>query len=273
MELKDLMEEKGLGNFNYEGFVNILSNTTEFLIESNPNHDIIFCINNTRFLIDKGEEILILSEIFAKGEYEFLWDKPCVIIDIGMNVGIASLFFAAKSNVSKVYSFEPFYETYQKAQINIGLNPVLKKKIETFNYGLGKEAHIQTCSFNEECRGVNTTCMGEISVTQVRVKNEHDLSVEVHIEQASDKIGIIADAHPYQELILKVDCEGAEYDIFEDLFESGVLAKVKGIIMEFHGGGELERLTDILKLYGFFIFQAYSDFGKPRTGMIYAVKP
>lgn len=272
MDLKVLMEEKGLGNSNYEWFVNNLANTTEFSIETNENHDIIFCINRTRFLIDKIEELLILNEIFAKGEYNFSWDKPCVVIDIGMNVGIASLFFAAKSNVSKVYSFEPFSETYQKAQANIGLNPKLKKKIEAFNYGLGKEAHVQTCSFNEDFKGVNTTCQGEISVTQMRVKNEKNLDVEVYIEQASDKIGIIAEAHPYQELILKVDCEGSEYDIFEDLFENGVLARVKVIIMEFHGGGDLHRLTDILKLYGFFIFQSYLDYDQPRTGMIYAVK-
>src|SRR6185312_6672086 len=39
-------------------------------------------------------------------------EKKIALIDIGMNVGITSLFYASKPNVEKVFSFEPFVPTF-----------------------------------------------------------------------------------------------------------------------------------------------------------------
>lgn len=42
-----------------------------------------------------------------------------IVIDIGANIGLASLFFAARKNVIKVIGYEPLRSTYQKALHNI----------------------------------------------------------------------------------------------------------------------------------------------------------
>src|SRR6185369_17215134 len=45
------------------------------------------------------EEIFILFEIFCNGIYNFIPPGPCIVLDIGMNVGFSSLFFASKDNI------------------------------------------------------------------------------------------------------------------------------------------------------------------------------
>ena len=75
-------------------------------------------------------EKIITKEVFYKERYN--WggrNDRYVVFDIGMNVGIASLFFAQRNDVECVYGFEPFPVTYQRALENISLNVKLMKKI------------------------------------------------------------------------------------------------------------------------------------------------
>ena len=70
-------------------------------------------------------------------------------------------------------------------------------------------------------------------------------------------------------IVLKVDCEGAEYSIFENLFATGVLDKIYMILMETHDGRENE-IKSLLAQSGFIYFDNYVGYHS-KLSFIYAV--
>ena len=74
-----------------------------FLVADIPLFD-----NIVRFTLDKDICFGLLYEQFlTRSSYNFVFDMQIVVIDIGMNVGDTTLFFAANPFVKKVYSYEP----------------------------------------------------------------------------------------------------------------------------------------------------------------------
>ena len=95
--------------------------------------------NEIRIYIDSSEDINIFFEIFFTNEYTFISPSDCMVIDIGMNVGIASLAFAENAMVKEVHGFEPFLAPFLRAKQNFDLNPELSRKIKANNYGLSNK--------------------------------------------------------------------------------------------------------------------------------------
>ncbi len=75
-------------------------------------------------------------------------------------------------------------------------------------------------------------------------------TVTVQIRDIREAVQEIFSNHPSEELFLKLDCEGAEYEILEKLDESGLLPKIKVIIIEWHFKG-YEPLEKLLTANGF----------------------
>ena len=65
-----------------------------------------------------------------------------------------------------------------------------------------------------------------------------------------------------------MDCEGAEYEIFENLSESNLLGKIDVLIIEWHDKGAKSIENTLLK-FGFNVFSR--DLG-PISGIITASK-
>src|SRR5690606_10345393 len=102
-----------------------------------------------------AEDVYILWEIYCNGSYNYQSSaaKPCVVIDIGMNVGFASLFYSLNKSVSKIYSFEPFLPTYKQALRNIERNKSLSGKIVTHQFGLGRNEENLVVNYAPHQRG------------------------------------------------------------------------------------------------------------------------
>jgi predicted O-methyltransferase YrrM len=79
---------------------------------------------------------MILIKEGAKAEYwlpeEF---KPKVILDIGANIGITSLYYANKYPEAKIYSFEPVPVNYELLEKNLKEY----ENVKTFNVALGAQ--------------------------------------------------------------------------------------------------------------------------------------
>ena len=71
-------------------------------------------------------------------------------------------------------------------------------------------------------------------------------------------------------MIVKCDCEGAEFEIFERLSEEKIVGKIDIVLMEFHFE-KPDRLINILTENGF-VVQVKPGSSKSRTGYIYAVR-
>jgi len=56
--------------------------------------------------LDTADDLLTVNEIFARGDYR-ADDQLQVAVDIGANVGIASLYFLTQNRTSRVYCVEP----------------------------------------------------------------------------------------------------------------------------------------------------------------------
>lgn len=170
------------------------------------------------------------------------------IIDIGANAGDSALLFASYG--SKVWAFEPVKEYFDMAKKNIQLNENLKDNIKIFNYGVSYK------------RGkLNIDSMDSVS----DYIQEAD-SYEVDIISVED---ILKHVEPD---LLKMDCEGCEFEIIENCD----LSMFNELIFEYHSeivGRDCKILVNKLKSQGFKI-EFFSVFGKDLhdLGFIHAYK-
>lgn len=215
-------------------------------------------IDDVIFNANIRDDVNFVGEIFFERAYNISIESPLFVIDVGLNVGLASLQFASRPYVKKVYSFEPFEETYSRAQSNLKLNPKLAQKIVASNSGLGNGSRVQTVIVPASSDSGSRNLFSAESGTPVQLE----------IQDASEIFEkIIAEAEAAGAKILaKIDCEGSEYDIFESLERSGVLGKVWGFVVEWHGG-QLNRsyktLQKPLKDMGYVIIDR-----SPRVGEV-----
>jgi FkbM family methyltransferase len=214
---------------------------------------------------DKADHPLyLIKEVFVKSEYNLNIAKKSVLIDIGMNRAAASLLFAANENIKRVYSYEPFRPTFDKAKKNLNLNPKLSEKIIPHNYGLGKADTVLKLPYF-----ANAT--GAMSTTYEVFKNTKNVNREtVVIKDAATEISSIIDNNKDKHIIIKCDCEGAEFEIFEKLNIEGLVRQIDVVLMEYHVERP-DRLIEILTENG---FAAQTKIGsrKSKTGYIYAMR-
>ncbi len=216
------------------------------------------------FGIKENEGIGGLTEIFSKNVYDFQTDKNCIVIDVGMNIGLSVLYFAERRNVMRVYGYEPYKRTYNIAQRNIQFNKeLITEKIVVKNAGLGKENRIIRVSYDSDW------------LTRFSVIDNEDIGgkEEVEIRDAGKEISLIIDKSEKdfgcnKKIVLKMDCEGSEYDIFQRLYETDTIDNIDIIMMEYHRGNT-SMLKKILFEHGFVYFDFAKSFG---LGMLYAVK-
>jgi len=210
------------------------------------------------------EAMAITKEVFLNKSYAVNFSYDAALIDIGLNRGIVSLFFATYPNIKKIYSYEPFKPTFELAKKNLELNPQLKKKISAFNFGLGKtDATLKLPYMDKATGGMSTThdvCKGE---KNIKTKT-------VAIRDAAKEITPILEENKDKYIIIKCDCEGAEFEIFERLNEEKLIENIDVIIMEYHFDNP-GQLVNILSENGF-VVRTKTLSKKAGTGYIYAVR-
>ena len=64
-----------------------------------------------RVRLTTAEQVNMAQEVFVDGCYDFRLAGTWTVLDIGANIGLASLFFAAQPWVESVLAFEPFAPT------------------------------------------------------------------------------------------------------------------------------------------------------------------
>jgi len=210
------------------------------------------------------EAMGITKEVFLNKSYAVNFSDDAVLIDIGLNRGIASLFFATYPNIKKIYSFEPFKPTFELARKNIELNPQLSEKINAFNFGLGKADITLKLPYM-----ANAT--GGMSTTYDVCKGDKNIKKEtVVIKDAAKEMTSILEENKDKHIIVKCDCEGAEFEIFERLNEEKLIGNIDIVLMEYHFN-EPDGLMSILTGNGFVVRTRVLS-KKMGTGYIYAVR-
>lgn len=234
------------------------------LILERHKEGVLARFNGLQIYIESPEEFFIIKEVFIEKDYNLLSKDDLVVFDIGMNIGISSLFFALNKNVNKIYSFEPVLPTYTQAVYNLGLNTAYSKKVEAFNFGLGGSTRVEKVLYNAQAKG---NCGIRLDSSLVLDKNNAE-EIQINIKNIVEVLPNLLAKHVEQKKVLKIDCEGAEYEILEKLSELNLLADVDVLLIEWHDKGA-KILEDLLIKNNFRIISRYLT---SITGMIYAFK-
>ncbi len=214
------------------------------------------------FILEESGEFLIFEEWFCLNEYRIDAKDGFDVIDIGMNVGMATLYYASMKNVYNVYGFEPFVKTFSKARRNIEMNESISNKIETYNIALSDHEAEEQYEYNDEYPGAMSLLRkqaNEGSANASRIKVCHAATVLKPIIEGVD--------NRKRDLLLKIDCEGSEYVILEDLKKNNLIRSPRYYVMETHFGRH-DEAVDLLKENGYIVF-SHAD---KELGMIYAAR-
>jgi FkbM family methyltransferase len=220
--------------------------------------------NDLKLYIESSEEFFIIKEVFIEKDYNLLSNENFVVFDIGMNIGISSLFFALNKNVDKIYSFEPVLTTYDQASYNLELNQTYSTKIEAFNYGLGGFTRVEKVLYNSQAKGNCGIRLESSLVIDKKDANE----IEIAIKNIGEVLPNFLAKHPLEKKVLKIDCEGAEYEIIQKLSDTNLLSDIDVLLIEWHDKGA-KILEDILTANEFRVVSRHLT---SITGMIYAFK-
>ncbi len=202
----------------------------------------VFLRNGLKLITDNPDDISSISTILIKDEYGLrsLKNKTAkkIIIDIGANKGYFAT-LAAKNFNSQVFAYEPIPDTFQKLSQNITDNNL--SNVTLFKAGVAGHSGERNFSFSEDK-----------SILSSMVFNPGQNSI---IVQCTTLKNIFADNNLNSVDLLKMDCEGAE---FETLYESddSTLVKINRLHMEYHNDSSdlthnINHLTDFLKSKNF----------------------
>jgi FkbM family methyltransferase len=165
------------------------------------------------------------------------------IIDIGANAGYFTLFIASLRQCAKLYSFEPVPVNYAQLKRHRDLNST--REIKCFPQAVaGQTGEISLAFDSSDSFTTSATIF-----TQTDIQKEHIKVPCITLQQVMEENGIKKCD------LLKMDCEGAEYDILYNCPKE-YLQCIDQIAMEVHRGlredQNIDALEKFLRQSGFF---------------------
>jgi len=186
------------------------------ILKLNPSNEKIFGLT-IRFF-DYPTFVFMFKEIFIDKEYYFnTKTKNPFIIDCGSNVGIALIFFKKLYPNSKIIAFEPDKRTFGILKKNVELNKL--KDVELFNKAAYNSEGIIEFYYDSDHPGSLI-----MSTKKERLLKDHE---KVHSVLLSNFVERPVD-------FLKMDIEGAEDLVIEELSQQNKLKLIKEICIEYH---------------------------------------
>jgi FkbM family methyltransferase len=163
------------------------------------------------------------NEIFKNEIYsiDLNSDNP-VIFDLGAHIGLSTLYFKSLYPKSTITCFEPNPNVIELLKENISLNNIGDVKIE--EVALGKRDSQKNFYIDSSGYGAFSTASFKKDAWDGSQKSK---SIEVKVKRLSKYIDRKID-------LLKMDIEGTEKDVLDELEETDSLRKIENIIIEYH---------------------------------------
>jgi FkbM family methyltransferase len=214
------------------------------------------------------DDVTSIKEVFDDEVYNPKWfhlntGEVKTIIDIGALIGSYTIWALQKYPNSVIFTYEPNPESFEYLFKNI-------KSIDDFDRVSVVNSAVSDVNTTTELFTVNNNTGGGSIFSQFRPSAYSDVlenpSINVKVVSISDILEFIKSDID----ILKLDCEGAEYNIIYKMD----LDKVRHIVMEFHNPqlekSKVDNLINYLHSHG---FVTHLPLGKDeRLGLIYAKK-
>jgi FkbM family methyltransferase len=196
-------------------------------------------IHTIKFLKEKisfsdGKEFLYgVEEIFINEIYKIDLPDNALILDCGANIGLSVIYFKMLNPSARIIAFEPDSKNFE----------LLSNNVKSFNLNsveLRKEA---VWIENTQLSFQNDGNMGSKIISQLDDNAHYN---NINAVRLKDFI-----TEPVA--MLKIDIEGAEYQVVKDIQDA--LGLVRNIFLEYHGtfaqNPELVEILQILTLNGF----------------------
>ncbi len=224
-----------------------------------PNGKICVKKNRIEVTVGSADEFNNVYETLIEECYHYKInnDKKDIVIDVGMNVGDATLYFLADDKVEKVYAFEPFLKTFMAARQNLKKYINDSSRLEIFQYGLSNVTEEREITFNEDMTcGLSTKSTEKMNGYNVydfyydnKLAEQHKEKLEkITVKNAVTVLSPIVEQHKRNNnIILKMDCEGEEYGIIEVLNKENVLSQIDFIMLEWHYQGKGKVIDELSK--------------------------
>ncbi|MFB0565209.1 MAG: FkbM family methyltransferase [Candidatus Aminicenantaceae bacterium] len=179
---------------------------------------------------------LMFREIFLRHEYSFKSEKKNpVILDCGSNIGMATLFFKFCYPKSEIFCFEPDKNAFSLLKKNIEHNRLLN--VHTDNVALSNREGFIDLYIDDESSGSLL-----MSTEPARL---HNNKIAVRSALLSSYIKEPVD-------FMKMDIEGSEEVVIEELHNKGKLRLIKEMVIEYHHfnytGKKRSKLSNLLKI-------------------------
>lgn len=175
-----------------------------------------------KFKVRSSMDVWSLKETFLDRFYEkygYPIQKNWSVIDIGAGLGEYTL-YAARQTGKQVYAFEPFPQSYILLEENIQLNNC--KNIKSYQAAVSSK------------QGTLTLDLSSDEPLQFQGLNNGDNSKTKGISVSSRTLDEILKSEGLEKVdLVKLDCEGAEYEILLNASDS-VLARIDRFVMEYH---------------------------------------
>lgn len=189
--------------------------------------------------INSDADESVFNEIFTEREYKildsFIVAVKSPIIDIGAHVGMFSVYCSCFNPMMQIFAYEPDSENYAAMKENLKLNNARNVFIK--NVAIGAEVgerilYLSRDSHNHSIIGAEGA--GDFSGVEKKVQA---VTLERILEQ--NRLASVS--------LVKMDSEGAEFEIFENL-PATVFAAVENFYVEYHEysdemcGAKLEKI-------------------------------
>ena len=164
--------------------------------------------NGLNIAVRCENDVDVLEEVYLKKVYDqnpVKIPRNAVVLDIGAHIGTFSLYAAQKCKAKTVYSFEPFPENFEMLKTNVKNNH-LNATITPIGKAISAKCEKRDLFFTPNRAGWNSF------YREGDKDNPQRSSVQVDcitLKHALEENGI-----EYVDY-LKVDCEGAEYEILQ----------------------------------------------------------
>ena len=183
--------------------------------------------------------LFLFRSIFIEGEYFFSGAGPRpFILDCGSNIGMSLLYFKARFPDAEIAAFEPDAAAFACLRENVEMNGL--KGVSLHDKAVsGRPGPVDFWRGADRPGGLGNTICANPLKKKVRAEA---VALSSYIDRKVD--------------FLKLDVEGAEFQVIEDLARSGRLRLVERMLIECHLGmpgtdGTLSGLLGALETAGF----------------------
>ena len=206
----------------------------------------------------KSTDLMQLTTIWLTREYEapgFEIKENDTIIDVGGHIGLFMLFCEQFCHKGKIYCFEPASDNYKIFLDNTKLNNF--KNVFPFNIAVSKQDGKIPLYLNDDTSGHS-----------IFLKNSNSIQVDSITLQKIFDLNNIEKCN-----LLKLDCEGSEYEIIDSLPES-YFSMIDKMIIEYHFAEKYPKLlTNLIKKLERTSFSVDVKKLSGDMGLIFAKKP